>query len=306
MQISGKSKKAEGFKKFLYVSPFMLLLAVFAYYPLYGWVYAFFDYMPPIPLSKSEFVGLMWFRSLVENPVKVAQIWQVLMNTFGISGIAILFSWLPMMFAVFLNEIRSVRFRKIIQTVTTLPNFISWVLTFSLAFSLFSSEGMANGLLRMLGIIDQPILFLQSTEHVWITMWLWMTWKALGWSAIMYIAALSGIDESLYEAARVDGATRMQVIRHITVPSLIPTYFVLLMLQIASFLNNGMEQYYVFQNAFNKETIQVLDLYVFNLATLGGSYSVSAAISMLKSIVSIALLFTVNGLSKLFRGESIV
>ena len=137
-------------------------------------------------------------------------------------------------------------------------------------------------------------------------MWAWYTWKALGWSAIMYIAALTGIDEALFEAARVDGATRMQVIRHITIPCLLPTYFVLLMLQVAGFLNNGMEQYYVFQNAFNKETIQVLDLYVFNLAVGGGSYSVSVAISMLKSVISVVLLFTVNSMSKAFRGESIV
>jgi ABC-type polysaccharide transport system, permease component len=137
-------------------------------------------------------------------------------------------------------------------------------------------------------------------------MWLWTTWKALGWAAIMYIASLSGVDESLYEAAQVDGATRMQVIWNITIPSLLPTYFVLLMLNIASFLNSGMEQYYVFQNAFNKDTIQVLDLYVYNLAMGGGSYSVSVAISMLKSIISVGLLFMVNGLSKLLRGESIV
>ena len=312
MQLFEKRNRRVSVRKFLYILPFMILLGIFAYYPLYGWIYAFFDYMPPIPLSRSPFVGFMWFHSMVENKVKVGQILQVLKNTFGISGIAILFSWLPMVFAIFLNEIRSIRFRKIVQTVTTLPNFISWVLVYSLAFSMFSSEGMANSLLKQLGLVSSPILFLQSSSHVWFTMWLWLTWKSLGWSAIMYIAALSGVDEALNEAARVDGATRMQVIRYVTIPSLLPTYFVLLMLQIASFLgtggtgNSGMEQYYVFQNAFNKETIQVLDLYVFNLATLGGSYSVSVAISMLKSIVSVVLLFSVNGLSKFIRGESIV
>lgn len=306
MKLVESSKRSVSIKKFIYILPFMALLGVFAYYPLYGWVYAFFDYMPPIPLSKSPFVGLMWFRSLVENQVKVGQLLQVLKNTFGMSGLNILFSWLPMVFAIFLNEIRNMRFRKLVQTVTTLPNFISWVLVYSLAFSMFSSEGMANSLLKDMGLVTSPVLFLQSREHVWITMWAWYTWKSLGWSAIMYIAAITGIDDSLYEAAHVDGATRMQVIRHITIPSLLPTYFVLLMLQIASFLNNGMEQYYVFQNAFNKETIQVLDLFVFNLAMGGGSYSVSAAISMLKSIISVVLLFAVNGLSKLFRGESIV
>ncbi|CQR57410.1 ABC transporter permease subunit [Paenibacillus riograndensis] len=300
------SMKTNSIRKFLYISPFMVLLAVFAYYPLYGWVYAFFDYMPPIPLSQAPFVGLKWFRSLVENQVKVDQLLQVIKNTFGMSGLSILFSWLPMIFAIFLTEIKAVRFRKFIQTVTTLPNFISWVLVYSLAFSMFSSEGVVNGFLSQLGLTDSPVLFLQNSDHVWITMWIWATWKTLGWSAILYIAAIMSIDESLYEAAYVDGATRMQVIRHVVLPSMLPTYFVLLMLQIASFLNNGLEQYFVFQNAFNKDTIQVLDLYVYNLAMGGGSYSVSVAISMLKSLISVVLLFSVNGLSKMLRGEGIV
>ncbi|MCL6605696.1 MAG: ABC transporter permease subunit [Paenibacillus sp.] len=300
------SMRSNSIRKFLYISPFMVLLAVFAYYPLYGWVYAFFDYMPPIPLSQSPYVGLKWFHSLVENQVKIDQLLQVIKNTFGISGLSILFSWLPMIFAIFLTEIKAVRFRKFIQTVTTLPNFISWVLVYSLAFSMFSSEGVVNGFLSQMGLIDSPVLLLQNSEHVWITMWIWITWKSLGWSAILYIAAIMSIDESLYEAAYVDGATRMQVIRHVVLPSMLPTYFVLLMLQIASFLNNGLEQYFVFQNAFNKDTIQVLDLYVYNLAMGGGSYSVSVAISMLKSLISVALLFSVNGLSKLLRGEGIV
>ncbi|MEK4329433.1 ABC transporter permease subunit [Paenibacillus sp. FSL R7-0312] len=301
-----QSIRSNSFRKFLYISPFMVLLAVFAYYPLYGWVYAFFDYTPPIPLSQSPFVGFKWFHSLVENQVKIDQLLQVIKNTFGISGLGILFSWLPMIFAIFLTEIKAVRFRKFIQTVTTLPNFISWVLVYSLAFSMFSSEGMVNGFLHMTGLSDSPVLFLQSSDHVWLTMWFWATWKTLGWSAILYIAAIMGIDESLYEAAYVDGATRMQVIRHVVLPSMMPTYFVLLMLQIASFLNNGLEQYFVFQNAFNKDTMQVLDLYVYNLAMGGGSYSVSVAISMLKSLISVVLLFSVNGLSKLLRGEGIV
>lgn len=306
MELFVNKKKSGSIKKFLYILPFMILLAVFAYYPLYGWIYAFFDYNPPIPLSKSPFVGFMWFHSMFANQVKISQLLQVLKNTFAMSGIAILFSWLPMTFAIFLHEIKSFRFRKIVQTVTTLPNFISWVLVYSLAFAMFSSDGMFNSIMKHLGLISSPILFLQSSDHIYLSMWLWLTWKSLGWAAIMYIAAITGIDESLYEAAQVDGATRMQLIRHITIPCLLPTYFVLLMLSIASFLNNGMEQYYVFQNAFNKNTIQVLDLYGFNLAMGGGSYSIATAISMLKSLISVVLLFVVNGLSKLLRGESIV
>lgn len=297
-------KKWYSMKLFLMILPFLVLVLLFSYYPLYGWVYAFYDYRPPRPFSDAEFVGLKWFKSLVENEVKIAQLWQVLKNTFAMSAITLSTSWLPMIFAVFMNELKCVPFRKFVQTVTTLPNFISWVLVYSIAFSLFNSTGMANTLLMNLGIIEEPILFLQSSEHVWLTQWLWLTWKNLGWAAIMYIAAISGIDEEMFEAARIDGATRMQCIRYITIPSLLPTFFILLMINIGNFLNNGMEQYYVFQNAFNKEHIQVLDLYVYNMAMGSGSYSVSVAISMLKSVVSVVLVFFANTFSKLTRGES--
>jgi multiple sugar transport system permease protein/putative aldouronate transport system permease protein len=122
----------------------------------------------------------------------------------------------------------------------------------------------------------------------------------------MYLAAIAGVDQSLYESAKVDGAGRFQVMWSITVPQLLPTYFVLLMLSIANLLNNGMEQYYVFQNAFNKENIQVLDLYVYNIGMTGNSLSMATAISMLKSLISVALLLSVNALSKRVRGTSLV
>ncbi|GHU69760.1 sugar ABC transporter permease [Spirochaetia bacterium] len=300
------ARQFRGIKEFLYLLPFILLVAVFSYYPLYGWVYAFFDYRPPLPLTFDSFVGLKWFKSLVENRVKITQILNVLRNTFAMSGLTLITSWLPMIFAVFLNEIKFMPFRRIVQTVTTLPNFISWVLVYAIAYCLMNSNGMFNSFLLSAGFIDSPILFLRSSEHVWFTQWLWLTWKNLGWVAIMYIAAIAGIDPEMYEAAKVDGASRMQAIIHITIPSLLPTYFVLVMLNISNFLSNGMEQYYVFQNAFNKEYIQVLDLYVFNLAMSSGAYSVSTALSMLKSLISVVLLIGANTLSKVVRGESIL
>ena len=299
-------KKIYSLKLFLLVLPFIILVLLFSYYPLYGWMYAFYDYKPPKTLANCPFVGFKWFASLVSSETKIQQIIQVLKNTFAMSGLTLGTSWLPMIFAVFLNEIRGVKFRKFVQTVTTLPNFVSWVMVYSIAFSLFNSTGMLNSLLLKSGLIEQPILFLQSSSHVWFTQWLWLTWKNLGWAAIMYIAAISSIDDEMIQAARVDGATRMQIIWHITIPSLLPTYFVLLVLNVANFLNNGMEQYYVFQNAFNKEYIQVLDLYVYNMAMGSGGYSVSVAISMLKSLVSVVLLVIVNGASKKIRGESIL
>ena len=300
-------KKARSYREFLYILPFILLVLVFSYFPLYGWIYAFHDYQPPKPISAETFVGLKWFHYIVSNPVRTADVLRVLRNTFAMSGISLLFSWFPMIFAVFLNEIKCRPYRKFVQTATTLPNFISWVLVFSIAFNVFSSTGAVNTVLMDLGLIQEPIAFLKSSEHVWFRMWLWLTWKNAGWAAIMYLAAISGIDEQMIEAAKVDGATRMQIIWRITIPSILPTFFVIVMLNIASFLNNGMEQYYVFQNDFNRKYIEVLDLYVYNYARSSiKNYPLSTAISMLKSIVSVALLFVTNTVSRLVRGEGFV
>ena len=300
-------KRRRSIREFLYILPFLILVALFSYFPLYGWIYAFHDYHPPFPISSETFVGFKWFNFIISNPTRVKDILRVLRNTFAMSGISLLFSWFPMIFAVFLNEIRCKPYRKFVQTATTLPNFISWVLVFSIAFNVFSSTGAVNVVLQDLGLISKPIAFLKSSDHVWFRMWLWLTWKNAGWAAIMYLAAIAGIDEQMIEAAKVDGATRMQIIWRITIPCLLPTYFVIVMLNLANFLSNGMEQYYVFQNAFNKEYIEVLDLYVYNIATSGtGNYPLSTAISILKSVVSIALLAGANGISKLIRGEGFI
>ena len=307
MQRKLSERKLRSYKEFLYILPFLIIVALFSYFPLYGWIYAFHDYRPPFPITSETWVGLKWFATIVNNPVRLENILRVLRNTFAMSGISLLFSWFPMVFAVFLNEIQCKPFKKFVQTVTTLPNFISWVLVYALAFSLFSTSGAVNLVLVELGLIDKPIAFLKSSEHIWFKMWLWLTWKNAGWAAIMYLAAISGIDDQMIEAAKVDGATRMQIIWHITIPSLLPTYFVIVMLNLANFLSNGMEQYFVFQNAFNQDYIEVLDLYVYNMSISGtGMYPLSTAISILKSLVSVVLLFVTNTVSKLVRGEGFI
>ena len=302
-------RKKQGYIMFLMILPFLVLVFMFAYLPLHGWMYALYDYRPPFRLFDCAFVGLRWFTELFSNASKRALLLEVLTNTFAMSGLGIAFSWLPMAFAIFLMEIGNKSFKRIAQTLTTLPHFISWVLVYSMAFFIFNSNGLINTLsIDTLGIYNAPKLFLQvSGSSVWVMMWLWGQWKGLGWSAIMYIAAISSIDQELYEAAFVDGAGLFRTIWHITIPGLLPTYFVLLLLNIANFLNNGVEQYYVFQNAFNKANIQVLDLYVYNLGLGSGSYSLATAISIMKSVVSLTLLFTVNTMSKVLRGgDSII
>ncbi len=301
-----KKKDREGKRLFLYILPFLLLCFLFSYFPLHGWVYALFDYRAPLKLSQCDFVGLKWFKTLFSNPTQLAQLGQVMKNTFAMSLLGIATSFLPVLFAVFLNEIKCKWFRNLVQTFTTLPNFISWTLVYSVAFCLFSSTGMFNSVLQDLGIISEPLKILDSGDHVWLQMLLWNTWKGLGWGAIMYLAAIAGIDQELYDAAKVDGAGRWQLIKNITIPSVMPTYFVMLMLSVANFLNNGMDQYYVFQNSFNKQAIQVLDLYVFNIGMTGKSLSLATAIGILKSAVSVTLLAIVNFVSKKTRGESII
>lgn len=301
------NRSANRYKVFFMAFPFLVLTFIFSYLPLYGWVYSFFDYRPGIPLKENEFVGFLWFSSMVSNPTQVSEVLRVLKNTMAMSTLGIITSVLPVMFAVFLVEIKTEWFKKVVQTLTTLPNFISWVLVYSVAFNLFSTDsGLINRLLIQFGFVERGINFLASDSHTWLAMISWSTWKGLGWGAIMYLAAIAGIDQELYEAAKVDGAGRFRMIWHITVPGIMSTYFVILLLSIANFVNNGMEQYYVFQNQVNKDHIEVLDLYVYNIGMLGTNFSLATAVSMLKSIVSVFLLFIANSMSKLFRGESII
>jgi putative aldouronate transport system permease protein len=294
------------YRLLLMILPFMVLTFLLSYLPLAGWILAFFNYRPGFPLGMENFVGFDNFKLILQDRYAVSDIIRVMKNTLGMSFIGLFTSWLPMAFAIFLNEIRIRSVRKIVQTLSTIPNFISWVLVFSVAFAMLSvNDGFINRFLIATGAIDDGINFLAGDKHVWLGMWGWGTWKGLGWGSIVYIAAITSIDQELYEAARVDGAGRFRCIWHITLPGLLPTYFVLLILSIANFINNGMEQYYIFQNPMNKSAIEVLDLYVYNQGIGGIRYSYSIAISILKSLISLLLLFTASSCSKIFRKESI-
>ena len=295
-----------GFRLFLMMLPFLCIVFLFSYVPLYGWAYAFYNYKPGRALADCEFVGAKWFTLLVSDKYYRRDLWRVMRNTLGMSFMGICTSWLPMMFAIFLNEIRSRRYKKLVQTVTTIPNFISWVLVYAVAYAMFSvGDGFVNRLMIRMGAIEDGINFLASGNHIWIKMWAWGCWKGLGWSSVVYIAALAGVDRSLYEAAEVDGAGRFDKMWHISLPGLIPTFFVLLIMSIGNLINNGMEQYFIFENSMNHDAIEVLDLYVYNQGLAGRMYSFSVAVGMMKSIISMILLVFANVLSKVVRGESV-
>lgn len=294
------------YKLFLLLMPFVVLAFVFCYLPLFGWRYAFFDYKVGDTLSMENFAGLKWFKELVKNEATVNDIVRVMKNTLAMSGLGIATSWLPMAFAILLCEMKNMKFRRFVQTFTTVPNFISWVLVYAIAFCIFSTDGFISSLMMNMGVWNQGVNLLMGDSHTWLKMLAWGLWKGIGWSAIIYIAAISGIDRQLYEAATVDGAGRFQKMWHITVPGLIPTFCVLLLMSIANILSNGMDQYLVFENSTNTSSIMVLDLYVYKLGIGKGMIPLSTVIGMLKSIISVVLLFAANSVSKLIRGESIV
>lgn len=304
-KVKMKRKKKVSIKLFIYILPGLFLIFLFNYFSIWGWLYAFFQYKPGRSLFDCEFVGCDNFRTLFGNRVMRNNLFRVLKNTFGIHLLGYFFTPLPMIFAIFLSELRSVKFKKFVQTITTLPYFISWVIVFSLATSLFSTNGLVNNLLMELGVTDTAIQFLATDKNVWLTQVLLQQWKGLGWSAIIYFAAIAGIDQELYEAAMVDGAGKIKRIWYITVPHLIPTYFVLLIMSIGNFLNTGYDQYLTFGNALNKEYIEVLDLYVYNLGLGSGQISYSVAVGIMKSGVAFTLFGIANVLSKKIRGESV-
>ena len=293
----------EGLKLLLIALPFIALVIAFSYVPLFGWSFAFLDYKIGKSILDMNFVGLKHFNKLF---VEWRTISRVLRNTFAMSFLSLATSPLPVIFAVMLNEIRTKRLKSIAQTVTTLPNFISWIVVYGIVFSLFSNSGGATKLLTDLGVNMGPASILGNNNAVWLFQLFLQIWKGLGWGAIIYLAAISGIDEAMYEAAQIDGANKLQMIWYVTIPGVIPTYFVLLMLSIGNLLSNGFDQFFVFYNSMVSDRMEVLDYYVYKLGIVSGDYPYSIAVGMLKSLVSISLLFVANQISKRVRGEGLI
>lgn len=288
---------------FLMAVPFVVYTIMFCYVPLAGWVLAFFDYVPGIPLAESEFVGLKNFRLAFTQSEDVLR---VLKNTMAMYLMGLLFSPIPLLYAILLNEIRNKKFRRFTQTAVTFPNFISWIIVASIASSFFSTEGLINAIIQLFHEDAAVVSVLGNEDIVWIFQALLGVWKSFGWNAIIYMAALAGIDETIYEAARIDGAGRLGCAVHITLPGLMPTFLIMTLLSISNFLSVGFDQYFVFNNNLVADKIEVLDLYVYRLGIKLNSYSLATAIGILKSGLSIGLLFSVNRIVKKVRGEGLI
>lgn len=300
-ELTGKQKKK--IKLLLLLLPFMALVAVFSYAPLFGWSYAFVSFSPGKSVFDSEFVGLKYFQRIFSNSKDFIMIMR---NTLCISFLNICCSVLPAIFAIAISQLKSKRYAKIVQTCTSIPNFISWVLVYSIVFMLLSSEDSAlNIILKSFGVITESVNPLADVDHAWTIQVAIGVWKTLGYNAIIYLSAITSIDQELYQAAEVDGANNWQRIIHITVPGLMSTFFVLLLLAISNMLSNGFDQFWLLGNGMTWDKLEVFDTYVYRMGIKNMEYSLATAMGMFKSVVSILLLTFANWASKRLRGESI-
>ena len=282
--------------------PFITIVFLFSYVPIFGWIYSFFDYVPGVSIFDCDFVGLEYFKLILKDD----NVLRALKNTFVFAIINICLTPLPMLLAILLNELRNGPVKKFVQTFTTLPNFISWVIIFSLATALFASDGIITMLAVKLGLGDASNSLLGSNEAVYWFQSFLVQWKTLGWNSIIYMAAIAGIDQEQYEAAKVDGAGHFKCAIHVTLPAMMETVVVLFILNIGNFLNTGSEQYLLFKNSLTATNIEVLDLYTYRIGLQNMDYSYGVAISVVKSIVSITLVLAANMVAKKIRGRAVI
>ena len=268
-------------------------LMIFRYYPMYGVQIAFKDFNPGIGILGSKWVGLKFFEAFVKSPYFV----RLIRNTIVLSGLSILISSpVPIMLAISLNECRRRSVSKAVQMITYMPYFISTVVLVSMMMQMFSSYGLVNNFLQYMGLGK---INLMSNSASFRPMYILSgIWQTTGYSAVIYIAALSGISSELYEAATIDGASVFQKIRYIDIPSILPTAVVLLILNSGNVLNVGFEKVFLMQNSLNMNVSDVISTHVYRVGLESAQYSYSAAIGLFNSVISTVILVTVNTIAK--------
>lgn len=284
--------------------PFIIIVFIFSYLPVWGWLMAFQKYKPGKGIFEQKWVGLDHFVALFSDD----KFYLVLRNTLAMSFMGLIVGFtIPILFAVLLNELRGSVFKRTVQTISYLPHFVSWVVVAGIITKMLSTDGGAvNQLLMWLGFIDQPIQFMAKGNLFWYIVTGSDIWKEMGWSAIIYLAAISGIDQEQFEAAKVDGASRIRQIWHITLPSIAPTIAILMIMSIGHLISIGFEKQFLLGNPLVVDYSEVLELYALNYGLGMGRFSFGTAIGMFNSIVSIILLLVANGVFKKFTKQSIM
>ncbi len=292
--------------KYLYLllAPGFLFTAVFSYTPLYGLYMAFSDYKLGKPILSSRFVGLSNFKEFIIDSVDMLNL---LRNTVVMNVLSLVFTIFgAMALAILLNEVRIGSFKRIVQTTTFFPFFISWVTVYNI-FNVFLTveTGVINTVLKDFGVIENGINFLANPNFSWVLIPATNLWKTIGYNSVLFLASISGIESSLYEAARIDGADRIQRITYITIPSIMPTLQVLLILNMGWIFISNFDQFYLFTNALNRPTMEVFDMYVYRFGLKQLNYSYATAVGMAKSLAGVIMIVTVNTVSKKLSGKGV-
>ena len=284
-------------RQLVYMSlPLILYVILFAYVPLWGWSMAFQNYRPARAFLEQEWAGLTWFKFLFSDPGFL----RVLRNTLAMSVINMALGYVSAItFALFLNELKNIGFKRVVQTVSYLPHFLSWIIVTGLVASMLSVEnGAVNDLLMFLGVIKQPILFLSEPNYFWGIVGVTYVWKEVGWNTIIYLAAMAGIDPALYEASEIDGCNRYQKMWHITLPGIKSTIIILMIMSIGRILDAGFELQYLLKNGLIQDVAETIDIYVIKYGIQSFNYSLVTAAGMFKNVVNISLIFTANWIAK--------
>ena len=279
----------------LMIFPIVVWIIIFGYIPLLGWTMAFQDFQPQYNFFQQEWVGITHFRNLLQNNL----FHQALRNTLGMGVLGLVFNFLASIsFAVLINELRFFRFKRIVQTISYLPHFVSWVIVGNLVITMLAPDGAINALLMWIGIFDEPLHFMAQPNMFWGIVTASDVWKSTGWGAIIYLAAMAGIDPGLYEAAQMDGANRFQKIKHITLPGIRPTIMVLLIMSIGNLINIGFERQMILGNNIVASQALVIERYALDFGIGLFRFSYGTAVGMFRSVISIILLFLANGVAR--------
>ncbi len=285
----------------LLLLPAVIMVIVFCYVPMAGISLAFLDYKPAQGFAKAPFVGLKHFRTLFSNP----NFFLALKNTVIIAGWKLATGLLvPLALALMLNEIRKIWFKRLTQTLIYLPYFISWVLMAGIIIDVFSpTSGIVNRGLELLGM--ESVYFLGDNRWARFTIILTNIWKEAGWGTIIFMAALTGIDLNLYEAAVIDGAGRLKQMWHVTLPGIVPTVILVGTLSLSNVLNAGFDQIYNLMSGVTMETLDIIDTLVYRVGVENGQYSLATAAGLFKSVVSCFFIVLSYRLADKFAGYKI-
>ncbi len=284
-------------QKVLLIWSFVIVIygVIFCYLPLAGWVMAFQNYKPKDGLFHSAFIGLAKFKQLFSDTTFL----RVIRNTLGMGVINLVVTFImAIVFAILLNEVKSNGGKKVVQTISYLPHFLSWIIVTGILHDALSSTGIINELLLKFHLLDQPLNFFAHPKFFWPIVAFANVWKETGWNAIIYLSAITAIDPSLYEAANIDGAGRWARIRYVTLPGIKPTIMILLLMNVGNVLNAGFEIQYLLGNGLVKSVSETIDIYVLKWGISQNDFAIGTAAGIFKSFVSIVLIIIANQIAK--------